>query len=176
MSIIDYRITTHFGEKDWFHSAPHTGIDLATPTGTKIYSQDSGIINITVDQLLGNAVRLKLDNGIVVVYGHLSKINVSDGQYVDVGTCLGETGGAVGSVNSGRTTGEHVHVSVYNSSGTLIDPTDYLFNHSQMPSDTYSFAFPLMVILILFVTFKLRKFLFYSLGIFFVVGIVFLVS
>ena len=176
MDLKNYPITSQFGEIDNVHSQPHSGVDIGTKTGTKIYSQDSGKIHVTVDQWLGNTVRLKLDNGMVVVYGHLSKINVSDGQYVGVGECLAETGGAVGSKNSGLTTGEHLHCSLYNSSGQLIDPTDYLFNHNQIQSDTYSLVFPIMIILILIVCWKIKKWLFYGLGLFALIGIVFLVS
>lgn len=172
MDLKNYPITSQFGEIDNVHSQPHSGVDIGTKTGTKIYSRDSGVVSITVDQWLGNTVRLKLDNGMVVVYGHLSKINVSDGQYIGVGECLAETGGAVGSKNSGLTTGEHCHISLYNSSGQLIDPTDYLFNHSQIQNDSGLLMFPMMVILILFIAYKLRRFLFYGLGLFAVVGII----
>ncbi len=173
-NIADYRITTNFGEKDWFHSRPHTGIDLATPTGTKIYAQDSGIVSLTIDNLLGNTVRLKLDNGDIIVYGHLSKFEVQNGQYVKQGDLLGLTGGAVGSINSGRTTGSHIHISHYHK-GTLIDPTNYLFHHEQQGISS-PFIFPVMIILLFIIIFKARKWLFYGLGLFFLIGVVFLVS
>ena len=173
-NITDYRITTNFGEIDWFHSKPHQGIDLATPTGTKIYAKDSGIVSLTIDNLLGNTVRLKLNNGDIIVYGHLSKFEVKNGQYVKQGDLLGLTGGAVGSINSGRTTGPHVHVSHYHE-GVLIDPTNYLFHHEQQ-SILSPLIFPIMIILLLFIGYKARKWLFYLLGIFILIGIVFLVS
>jgi len=178
MVITDYPITTHFGEIDRVHSKPHSGLDLACKTGTKIYSQDSGTVHLTVDQYLGNTVRLKLDNGVIVVYGHLSKINVTEGQYVDVGTCLAETGGAVGSKNSGLTTGEHLHCSVYNSSGTLIDPYNYLFNHENIEENTTgnSFLFPMILIILLFILWKCKKIVIYGLGIIFLLSIVFIAS
>ena len=174
MKITDYPVTTHFKEKDWFHSQSHTGIDLATPTGTKIYAQDSGIVSLTIDSMLGNTVRLKLNNGDIIVYGHLSKFEVENGQYVKQGDLLGLTGGAGGSINSGRTTGNHVHVSQYHE-GVLIDPTNYLFHHEQQDISS-PLIFPLMLILLLIIAYKARRFLFYSLGIFVVLLVIFLVS
>lgn len=173
-TIIDYPITSRFGERDSMHLNPHTGIDLATPTGTKIYSQDSGKVSIKTDYFLGNSVRLKLDNGMIIVYGHLSKVNVSEGQYAGVGEYLGETGGVVGSVNSGLTSGPHIHISVYNSSGTLVDPMPYLFEQQQYQDISSPLIFPIMLILLLIGIWKAKRFLFYGLGIFGILLIIFL--
>ena len=175
MDLKNYPITSQFREIDNVHSQPHTGVDIGTKTGTKIYSQDSGVVSITVDQWLGNAVRLKLDNGMVVVYGHLSKIYVSDGQYVGVEECLAETGGAVGSKNSGLTTGEHCHISLYNSSGTLIDPTDYLFHHQEIESGS-TLILPIFIIILCMVVWRFKYLLFYGLGIFSLLLLIFIFS
>lgn len=174
MDYKNYPITSKFGERDSMHQNPHTGIDFATPKGTNIYSQDSGKVSVKTDYFLGNSVRLKLDNGMVVVYGHLSKVNVSEGQYVGVGECLGETGGVVGSVNSGLTSGPHCHISVYDSSGTLIDPMHYLFEQQQDSSSPL--IFPLMIILVLIGIWKAKRYLFYGLSIFAVLLVIFFVS
>ena len=159
MKITDYKITTHFGEIDRVHKQPHSGLDLNCKTGTKIYSRDSGIINLTVDKYLGNTVRLRLDDGRIIVYGHLSKINVTHGQRVGAGEYLADTGGAVGSKNSGVTTGEHLHVSEYSFNGkTLIDPYNYLFNHDILQQDNYSDLLPpIILIILLFIIWKFRK-------------------
>lgn len=172
MDLNDYPITSNWLEVDNIHSTPHTGIDLATPTGIKIYAKDSGIVSLTIDDLLGNTVRLKLNNGDIIVYGHLSKFEVQNGQFVKAGDLLGLTGGAVGSINSGRTTGSHVHISHYHE-GTLIDPTNYLFHHEQQGISS-PLIFPVMIILLLIIIFKARKWLFYGLGLFLLIGAVFL--
>jgi len=177
-SITDFRITTNWHEVDNFHASPHSGLDLACVTGTKIYSQDSGTISLTIDQWLGNTVRLKLDDGRIIVYGHLSKINVTQGQRVGVNELLAETGGAVGSPNSGRTTAEHLHVSEYSFDGTtLIDPTNYLFHHELVAqSNSSPFLVPTMLILLFIIFFKFRKFFIYGFGICAILGIIFIAS
>jgi len=173
-------ITTHFNEIDKVHSQPHSGLDLGCKTGTKIYSQDSGTISLTVDQWLGNTLRLRLDDGRIIVYGHLSKINVTQGQCVGVGEYLAETGGAIGSKNSGVTTGEHLHVSEYSFDGTtLIDPTDYLFHHELVQSNnshSSPLIIPMMLIILFVIFFKFRKLFAYGLAIMLILFIVFIVS
>jgi len=179
MKITDYPITTHFGEIDRVHSTPHSGLDLACKTGTKIYSQDSGIISLTIDQWLGDTVRLRINDGRIIVYGHLSKINVTHGQQVGVNVCLAETGGAVGSKNSGVTTGEHLHVSEYGYNGTtLIDPTNYLFHHESVQNNNNSspFLFPIMLILLFIVFWKFKKWVGYTVAILLTLLVIFIVS
>jgi len=173
MDLKNYPITTHYGEIDSFHSTPHSGIDIACKTGTKIIAQDDGIVTLTTDKWLGNTIRLKIKNGDIIIYGHLSEYKVYNNQTIQAGDLLGLTGGAVGSKNSGRTTGEHVHVSVY-SGGKLIDPTPYLFNQQQ--NSTYSLAFPIILVLMLIITWKLRKIFFYSLMVFTLLLVIFISS
>jgi murein DD-endopeptidase MepM/ murein hydrolase activator NlpD len=57
----------------------------------------------------GYHIRVRLDNGQTVIYGHLSKRYVSKGQRVRRGQVLGRTG------NSGNSTGPHLHMEVRRS-------------------------------------------------------------
>jgi len=177
-ALTDARITTNWNEIDNFHKTPHKGIDFATKTGTKIIAQDSGQIQLTTDKFIGNAIRLKMKNGDTVVYGHVSEYKVYDGQIVNAGDLLGLTGGAVGSKNSGLTTGEHCHVSLWHE-GVLVSPYDYLFHHqtiTQSNNNSSPLIIPVILILLFVVFFKYRRIFLYITGILFLLGIIFIVS
>jgi murein DD-endopeptidase MepM/ murein hydrolase activator NlpD len=149
---------------------------LATPLGTQLINQDEGYVKITNDKLLGNTIRLKLQNGHTIIYGHLSQINVKEGQY-PAGTLLGLTGGVPGMHGAGHSNGSHIHVSEKDSSGTLINPYNYLFHHEQIQYNNYSpFLFPMMLIILLFVLWKLKKYIIYMICIILVLSIIFIVS
>jgi len=172
------RITTNWNEVDSFHKTPHKGVDLSTKTGTKIIAQDPGQVQITTDQWIGVGIRLKMANGDIVVYGHTSEQDVANGQMVNAGDLLGLTGGAVGSKNSGLTTGEHVHVALIHE-GVLSDPTNYLFHHGQVQtnsSPSSPFLFPVILILLAIIFYKFRKFFIYGALATLVLGIIFIVS
>ncbi len=123
---LTYRITTHFGEIDSFHSVPHTGVDYATPLNTIAQSVSDGIVGkISNDPLLGENIRVTADNGREWVYGHLNQVNVSYGQHVARGDTLGLTGGMPGTVGAGHSSGPHIHIGLLQN-GALIDPTSAL--------------------------------------------------
>jgi len=67
----------------------------------------------------GTYVVIRHDNGYETLYGHLSALYVSQGQYVSQGEAIG----AVGS--TGYSTGPHVHFEVW-VGGATVDPLNYL--------------------------------------------------
>ena len=175
MNITDYPITSKFHEIDRVHSSPHSGLDLATPYGTQIKSQDSAIVSVTYDKWLGDAVRLKLENGDIIVYGHLSRVNVVNGQHIEVNQLIGLSGGIPNS-NQGKSTAPHVHISQYHNN-MLIDPYNYLFHHQNIQNNnSSSFALPMMLILLLFITWKFRRAFVYSIAILLTILTIFIVS
>lgn len=174
MAFENFPTTTKFHEIDRVHSTPHSGLDIATPLGTEVRSQDGGFINVTCDKWLGNTVRLKLDNGDIIVYGHLSKVLVQNNQYVPPNTLLGLTGGMPGTPNCGISTAPHLHVSEY-VNGQLVDPTNYLFHH-QTQGNFSPFLLPVMIVLILIVIWKFKKFVLYGIGIIILLAVIFLIS
>lgn len=125
--MLTYQITSKFGQIDNFHPKPHTGVDIATPVGTLTQSITNGIVSkiTTNDQWLGNSVRINGTDGKEWVYGHLSKINVSQGQHINYGDILGLTGGVPGTPGAGHSTGAHIHISAL-ANGQIVDPTPAL--------------------------------------------------
>lgn len=99
---------------------PHTGIDLAGPTGGAIVASDGGTVTVAEYRgSYGNMVKIKHDNGYETYYAHLSKISVKAGQKV----CQGQTIGLVG--NTGRSTGPHLHFEI-RKNGSPVNPYNYI--------------------------------------------------
>jgi hypothetical protein len=98
----------------------HNGIDIATSTGTGVYSYASGtIIAVGQDNTLGIYVAVDHGNGLVTRYLHLSKSNVSRGDKVSTGDRIGSVG------NTGYSTGPHLHFEVIKN-GSYQDPWNYI--------------------------------------------------
>lgn len=64
----------------------------------------------------GNYVKIVHSNGYETLYGHLSKILISDGAPVEQGDVIGKLG------NTGNSFGHHIHFGVKNPSGIVVDP------------------------------------------------------
>lgn len=94
----------------------HTGIDISADTGTPIVAADSGkVTKAAVYGGYGNCVILDHGNGYVTLYGHLSRIAVSEGESVSQGQTIGSVG------STGLSTGPHCHFEVW-SGGVRTDP------------------------------------------------------
>ncbi|MDR1467644.1 MAG: peptidoglycan DD-metalloendopeptidase family protein [Oscillospiraceae bacterium] len=65
----------------------------------------------------GNFVVIRLKNGNSVIYAHLSKVFVKEGDHVKFKQAVGEMG------STGWSTGKHVHFEVRNRDGVSFDPT-----------------------------------------------------
>jgi murein DD-endopeptidase MepM/ murein hydrolase activator NlpD len=85
----------------------HSGLDLAAPTGTKIYAASKGKVILTGDFFYtGNVVFVEHGQGLITNYCHLDSIQVKEGDEVADNTVLGTVGA------TGRVTGPHLHWSV----------------------------------------------------------------
>ncbi|WP_432735964.1 M23 family metallopeptidase [Maridesulfovibrio sp. FT414] len=95
----------------------HKGLDFRAGLGTPVSSVAPGKIVMTGHDFYygGNCVYVDHGNGVVSSYQHLSKILVKEGEQVQRGDRIGLAG------SSGRTTGAHLHLSVY-ANGVNIDP------------------------------------------------------
>ncbi len=103
----------------------HTGIDIPAPGGTSIYAAKGGtVINAAYLGSYGNAVIIDHGGGIHTLYGHSSKLLVSEGDVVNKGDVVALVG------STGRSTGNHLHFEV-RENGVYVDPKKYLFNSKE---------------------------------------------
>lgn len=118
-----YWVTSPYGGRaDPFNKkkARHKGVDLASRTGNKIKSMAKGkIIRAEFAGGYGNLVVVDHGNGFVTKYGHMSKIYVKKGQYVEAEEAIGEVG------STGRSTGPHLHYEVL-FQGQNVDPMPFV--------------------------------------------------
>jgi murein DD-endopeptidase MepM/ murein hydrolase activator NlpD len=96
----------------------HEGLDLPKPFGTPVYAARSGrVIKAGWAEGYGNMVEVRHADGASTRYGHLSKVVVSEGQWVQRGkSLLGRVG------NSGLSTGPHLHFEVRDRNGRAVNP------------------------------------------------------
>lgn len=94
----------------------HQGVDLPLTTGTPIYATFNGMVRVSTTMGgYGNIVIIRHENGLETFYGHLSKRNVSAGDWVNAGDVIGLGG------NTGRSTGPHLHFET-RFNGYAFDP------------------------------------------------------
>ena len=118
-------LTSHFG----YRRHPlgggiryHRGIDIAAPDGTPIRAAASGrivaVFNSTAHDL-GRHILIKHNDIYETCYGHLSRILVSMGQWVQKGDIIGREG------STGSSTGPHLHFEIHRNKAA-VNPLAYL--------------------------------------------------
>ncbi|MGC9312178.1 MAG: peptidoglycan DD-metalloendopeptidase family protein [Sediminispirochaetaceae bacterium] len=120
------RITSGYGYRnDPFTGVRrmHYGIDLANQIGSPVRASMEGTVAAIGNQPngYGRYVVLKHRHGFQTLYGHLSTVSVRLNQYVRQGQKLGELG------NSGRSTGPHLHFSLYKNNIPINPLGGYLY-------------------------------------------------
>lgn len=114
-------ITSRFGVSSRIRSSNHTGLDIATSTGTPIKAAAAGTVTFSgYKGSYGYMVVLSHGNGVQTYYGHCSQLYVSAGQTVSQGATIA----AVGS--TGNSTGPHLHLEI-RVNGVAYDPQNYLY-------------------------------------------------
>ena len=109
--------------------SPHSGLDIAAPTGTPILNPAPGIVRLTGDFYFnGNTVFVDHGQGLISMMCHLSRIDVEEGQRLERGDLLGEVGA------TGRVTGPHLHWSV-SMNGNRVDPVMVMDLFNERPAD-----------------------------------------
>ncbi len=116
---LDSTITETFGVRRVFNGvvrSEHKGVDFRAVPGTELKASNSGKVLLARELFYeGNCVVLDHGQGLLTLYMHLSRIAVHEGDTVEGGQSLGETGA------TGRVTGPHLHMSAL-WHGVAVDP------------------------------------------------------
>ncbi|MHC5599495.1 MAG: M23 family metallopeptidase [Nostoc sp.] len=101
-SLFGWRIHPITGDRRF-----HAGTDLGAPTGTPVLAAAGGQVE-TANWVGGYGLTVILNHKSAeqTLYGHMSKILVQPGQWVQPGTVIGEVG------STGNSTGPHLHFEV----------------------------------------------------------------
>ena len=117
---VNYRINSNYGMRN--HPIQkvrkmHTGVDFAAPHGTPIKAVQDGVVAFSGSRGgYGNTVVLEhAGNKYSTLYGHTSKLLVSEGQFVRQGQVIALVG------STGQSTGPHLHFEVFEN-GRRINP------------------------------------------------------
>lgn len=98
----------------------HKGIDISTRYGKAIVAPADGfVVRSGYEPADGNTVKIEHGHGFSTAYLHLSKIAIAQGERIKKGQVIGYVG------DSGRSTGPHLHYSVY-VNNVPVNPVKYL--------------------------------------------------
>jgi len=100
--------------------AMHTGLDFRGEIGDAVRATAAGTVTTAGwNGGYGKMVEIEHGNGLATRYGHLSEIDVREGQSIKVGQIIGRIG------STGRSTGPHLHYET-RVDGDAVDPTKFL--------------------------------------------------
>lgn len=109
--------TSHFGDDRGDHQ--HAGVDLAAPSGTPVRAAMQGKVKFAGKRGgYGNLVIVEGSDGREYYYGHLSSLDVVEGDTVINGQGIGGVG------STGHSTGDHLHFEI-RESGKAVDPEPF---------------------------------------------------
>ena len=115
-------VTSNFGSKEAQYqniTGAHTGIDLASDSGTPIKSAMSGTVTqVSSEGDYGNHIRISKGN-ITTLYAHCQNIYVAEGQEITEGQEIATVG------STGNSTGPHLHFEI-RIDNTPINPAEII--------------------------------------------------
>ena len=120
---VEGRVTSPFGVR--VHPVTgvthfHNGVDLSAEVGTAVICPlDGTVVNVWENDRGGLQLKIKHFNGLFTGYAHLSRVEVEIGDEVKQGQRIALTGA------SGTGTGAHLHFTLRDAKGNLVDPENY---------------------------------------------------
>ena len=113
----DARTYTYQGEN--IDNAYHLGFDLSVTKRYPVEASNSGVVAFTGDLgIYGNTVIIDHGLGLTTLYGHLSSIDVKEGEPVKQKQIIGKSG------ETGLAAGDHLHFGVY-LNGVAVLPIEW---------------------------------------------------
>lgn len=109
----------------------HDGLDLTQYLNAPIYSAHEGYVVYTGNKYrgYGNMIIIQYSDRWATLYAHLNKIDVKEGELVEMGKKIGRMG------RTGRATGVHLHFELLKNK-LPVDPLEYLpYNRSVASED-----------------------------------------
>jgi len=98
----------------------HKGIDMAGTWQEEVRSASHGIVEFSGRHgSFGNVIKIKHKHGVQTVYGHLHKLVVKKGEYVQQGQIIGKMGA------TGRVAGAHLHYEI-KVNNKQVNPYDFI--------------------------------------------------
>ncbi|MGW4730066.1 M23 family metallopeptidase [Streptomyces shenzhenensis] len=128
-----YELSAGFGRggERWAHR--HTGQDFAVPIGTPVRAAGAGrVVAVSCGGPFGIQIVIRHSDGYCTQYAHLAAVAVAEGDRVDAGQGIGQSG------STGNSTGPHLHfeVRVTPDVGSAVDPVPWLARHGVRLRDT----------------------------------------
>jgi murein DD-endopeptidase MepM/ murein hydrolase activator NlpD len=116
-----FQITSGYGRRSFWigRSNFHTGIDLAARYGAPIYAAKAGYVTEAGWGKFGLNIRISTGRSVSNIYGHMSRLRVRNGEFVNRGELIGYEG------CTGICTGSHLHFEVQ-VSGAPRNPLRFL--------------------------------------------------
>ena len=128
LPVSNYRLTARFGMAGSLWSSNHTGLDMATSSGSPIVAVANGVITKAgYAGAYGNQTIQTLEDGTEIWYNHQTDIGVNVGDRVIGGQQIGTVGA------TGNVTGPHLHLEVRPGGGDPVDPFQALVFHGITP-------------------------------------------
>lgn len=118
-----YVLSASFGSGGARWADRHTGQDFAVPVGTPVRAVGTGrVVKVTCGGAFGMQVVLRHPGGYYTQYAHLSSVAVDQGELVEPGQWIGQSG------TTGNSTGPHLHFEarVTPETGSAVNPVSWL--------------------------------------------------
>ncbi|QOV37157.1 peptidoglycan DD-metalloendopeptidase family protein [Streptomyces ferrugineus] len=118
-----YELSAAFGSGGQRWANRHTGQDFAVPIGTPVRAVGDGrVVKVSCGGAFGMEVVVGHTDGYYTQYAHLASVAVDQGERVDAGQWIGQSG------TTGNSTGPHLHFEarITPEMGSAVDPVPWL--------------------------------------------------